>query len=264
MTKREILYALIALLLVTSCKTTKSITYFQDVDQISAKAEVVNYETKIKCDDQLSIVVSGPDVSIVQEYNLNMPLPTYSSSTTVGNVASNVNSQPTEIRYRVDSNGEINFPVLGKISVLGLTRSQLEEYLTTEISKDIKNPVVTVSVTNFNITIIGDIQRPGNYTFNSDKVNIVQAVAQAGDLSQTAKINGIVLIRKVDGLQTYKTLDLSSKQILESEDFYLEQNDILYVKSDITKMPKNSNTLRVWSVVLSSITSILAIASFFL
>lgn len=252
----------LAFLLLSSCASSKKITYFQDIGSVSMQAEVVNYETKIKCDDELSILVSGPDMGIVQSYNLNMT-PTYTGGSSFGTTPEMM-TQTSDVGYRVDSKGEINFPVLGKIKVEGITRSDLVEYLTTEISKDIKNPVVTVTMTNFNITIIGDVGSPGNYRFDTDKVNVIQAIAEAGDISLTAVMDDIVLVRKINGRQTYTILDMTSKNILESENFYLQQNDILYVKPDPSKIAQKNDPLRIWSVVLSSITSILAIASFFL
>lgn len=249
-------------LLFVGCASTERLTYFNDLDYAVVQAEAIDYQTKIKCDDELSILVSCSDMAVAQPYNLNVASP-YKGTSSSG-LLPDVTTQTSDAVYRVDSHGEINFPILGKIYVEGLTRAELVESLTREIGKDIKDPVVTVTVTNFNITIIGDINSPGNYTFNTEKVNVIQAIAEAGDLSSTARFDDIVLIRKVNGKQTYEQLDFTSKEILESEQFYLQQNDILYVKPDSAKVTKKNDPLRVWTVTLSSITSLLAIASFFL
>ena len=195
-------------------------------------------------------------MSLAQQYNLNIPT-SYASQPLIAGAAQ-VGTQSSDVTYRVDDNGEINFPILGKIKVEGMTRAGLVEYLTTEIKKDIKDPVVTVTVTNFNITIVGDVSSPGNYTFNSEKVNIIQALAEAGDLTLTSVRDYILLIRRVNGLQTYTKLDMTTKNILESEQFYLEQNDIVYVKPDASKQ-RSMDARGWWTVGLSSITSVLSI-----
>ncbi|MFR9611755.1 MAG: polysaccharide biosynthesis/export family protein [Rikenellaceae bacterium] len=230
--------------------------YFQDMDVAFAQAKSVNYETKIKCDDELSILVSCPDMALAQQYNLNMPTSYMGQYSTIK--TTQVGTQTSDVNYRVDANGEINFPVLGKIMVEGMTRAELVEYLTREIKRDIKDPVVTVTVTNFNITIIGDVGRPGNYTFNTEKVNVIQAFAEAGDLSTTSIRDDILLIRNINGRQNYITLDMTSKDILESEHFYLQQNDIIYVKPDV-KRQGSTDAKTIWTTLLTTITSVLSI-----
>lgn len=256
MTINKALYVLLTLLLITSCASIKTMVYFQDLNPAIAQAEAINYETKIKCDDELSILVSCPDMSLAQPYNLNVPT-SYMGQSISANTQQ-VGTQTSDVSYRVDANGEINFPVLGKIKVEGMTRAELVEYLTKEIKKDIKDPVVTVNVTNFNITIIGDVSSPGNYTFNSEKVNIIQAFAQAGDLASTSLRNDILLIRNVNGRQTYSTIDMTSKDVLETEQFYLQQNDIIYVKPDAVKQ-KSTEAKTWWVAALSTVTSVLSI-----
>ena len=255
---KKLLFAVVAFVLVIGCASKQKITNFQDLDVAVAQAEMINYETQIKCDDELSILVSCPDMSLAQQYNLNVPTSTSSSSLTLG--TAQVGTQPSDVTYRVDANGEINFPILGKIKVEGMTRAELVESLTNEIKKDIKDPVVTVTVTNFNITIIGDVAKPGNYTFNSEKVNVIQAFAEAGDLTLTSLRNDILLIRKVNGRQTYTKLDMTTKHILESEQFYLQQNDIVYVRPDATKQ-RLMDARQWWTTALTSLTTALSIVA---
>lgn len=249
-------YTLCALLIITSCASTKTMVYFQDLNPAIAQAEAINYETKIKCDDELSILVSCADMSLAQQYNLNVPT-SYMGQSVSPNTPQ-VGTQTSDVSYRVDTNGEINFPVLGKIKVEGMTRAELVEYLTKEIKKDIKDPVVTVNVTNFNITIIGEVSSPGNYTFNSEKVNIIQAFAEAGDLTTISLRNDILLIRKVNGVQTYSTIDMTSKNVLETDQFYLQQNDIIYVKPDAVKQ-KSTDAKSVWTTTISTVSSLLSL-----
>lgn len=239
-------------ILISSCASTKKLRNFQDIDVAVAQAEVVNYQTKIKCDDELSILVSCSDMALAQQYNINVPS-NYMGTSSIG-ATQQVGTTTSDVTYRVDSSGEINFPVLGKIKVEGMTRAEAVEYLTAEIKKDIKDPVVTITVTNFNITIIGEISSPGNYTFNSEKVNIVQAIAEAGDLTSNSIRDDILLIRNINGRHQYISLDMTKKHILESELFYLQQNDILYVKTDIVA-ERASDIKTWWTTGISTITS---------
>lgn len=261
MKTKNILFAIMALIVLGSCASSKKVTNFQDINYALQQIEAVKYDTKIKCDDELSILVSCADMSLAQQYNLNVT--TGYSGASTSDYTSQIGTKTSDANYRVDDNGKINFPVLGEIKVEGMTRMELVDYLTTEIKKDIKDPVVTVNVTNFNITIVGDVAQPGNYTFNTEKVNILQALAEAGDLTLTAKRDDIMLIRKVNGLQTYTQLDMTSKDVLESEDFYLQQNDILYVKTDVARERK-SDARMIWSTSISSLSSILSITTIIL
>ena len=240
-----------------SCTTSKKILYFQDIDGTELKPLRTEYEAVIKKDDRLTIVVSGPDKTVCAPYNL-----TLNEMSQAGTVVGNGNPEQATLGYLVDSNGDIDFPILGKIHVEGMTRNDLVNYLTKEIGKDIKEPVVYVSFRNYKITVLGEVRNPGTYTIDSEKINILQALGYAGDLNLTAQRQDILLLREVDGVITHHRIDLKNKEILESPYFYLQQNDVIYVLPSATRVASATTATGIWSVVLSSITTIIALIGF--
>ena len=241
----------------TSCTTSKKIIYFQNLDDAELKPLNTEYEAVIKKDDRLTIVVSGPDKLVCAPYNL-----TINEMNSSGGMISNANPEDVTLGYLVDSNGDIDFPILGKIHVEGMTRNQLVSYLTNEIGKDIKEPIVYVSFRNYKITILGEVKNPGTYTIDSEKINVLQALGYAGDLNLTAKRQDILLLREVDGVLTHHRIDLRDKDLLQSPYFYLQQNDVLYISPSATRVASATTATGIWSVVLSSITTMIALIGF--
>lgn len=241
--------------LAVGCASSKQILYFQDIDDRNLEKLSNEYEAVIKKDDRLVIVVSGPDKTVTAPYNLTL------GEMTTGYSASG-NPEQSTLSYLVDPEGNIDFPILGKIHVEGMTRNDLVNYLTAEIGKDVKEPIVYVSFKNYKITVLGEVRSPGTYTFDSEKVNILQALGRAGDLNLTAQREGILLIREIDGLQTHVNIDLRNSDILESPYFYMQQNDVLYVPPSATRVMTATTATGIWSTILSSITTLIAIISF--
>ena len=256
-TLRLLYYITFLYVAVTSCTTSKKIIYFQNLDDAQLKPLNTEYEAVIKKDDRLTIVVSGPDKTVCAPYNL-----TLNEMSQNGTVVGNGNPEMSTLGYLVDSNGDIDFPILGKIHVEGMTRNDLVSYLTQEIGKDIKEPVVYVSFRNYKITVLGEVRNPGTYTIDSEKINILQALGYAGDLNLTAQRQDILLLREVDGVITHHRIDLKDKEILESPYFYLQQNDVIYVLPSATRVASATTATGIWSVVLSSITTIIALIGF--
>ena len=238
----------------TNCTTSKKIIYFQNLDDAELEPLNTAYEAVIKKDDRLTIVVSGPDKMVCAPYNL-----TLNEMNSTGSLSSNGNPENVTLGYLVDSEGNIDFPILGKIHVEGMTRNELVNYLTQEIGKDIKEPIVYVSFRNYKITILGEVKNPGTYTIESEKINILQALGYAGDLNLTAQRENILLLREVDGILTHHRIDLKDKEILQSPYFYLQQNDVIYVLPSATRVATATTAVSIWSVVLSSITTIIAL-----
>lgn len=236
----------------TCCATTRDITYFQDIDEIDLKPLSTEYEAVIKKDDRLSIVVSGPDKMVVAPYNLTL----------TDGTSSSVDPERSTLAYLVDPNGDIDFPILGTIHVEGMTRNQLVEYLTVRIGRDVKDPIVYVSFRNYKITVLGEVHNPGTYYFDSEKISILQALGCAGDLLLTARREGILLIREEEGIQRHYPIDLRSAELLQSPNFYLKQNDVIVVPPSASRVASATTATGIWAVVLSSITTSLALISF--
>ena len=254
---RVFLYAVVVgIFVLSSCTSSKEIIYFQNIDDAELKPLAAEYEAVIKKDDRLTIVVSGPDKTVCAPYNL-----TLNEMSTTGGAASS-NPEQATLSYLVDVNGDIDFPILGKIHVEGMTRNKLVTYLTEEIGKDVKDPIVYVAFRNYKFTVLGEVRSPGTYTIDSEKYNILQALGRAGDLNLTAQRQDILLLREVDGVLTHHRIDLRDKDILESPYFYLQQNDIIYVTPSATRIATATTATGIWSVILSSITTMIAIIGF--
>ena len=242
----------------SGCASSKEIIYFQNIDDAVLESLNTAYEAVIKKDDRLTIIVSGPDKLVCAPYNLTLN----ELSTTGG--GGGTDPERATLSYLVDSNGDIDFPILGKIHVEGMTRNDLVNYLTAEIGKDVKEPIVYVSFRNYKITVLGEVRSPGTYTIDSEKITILQALGRAGDLNLTAQRNDILLLREVDGVLTHHRIDLRDKAILESPYYFLQQNDVLYVAPSPTRVAAATTATGIWSVMLSSITTTIAVISFLL
>jgi len=247
------LMLLTGILMAVSCTSSKEIVYLQDIDQVRLNEFTTRYEAKIKKDDLLNIVVSGPDKQVIMPYNL-----TLSEGIVAG---SSVDPERATLSYLVDSDGNINFPILGKIHVEGMTRSELVEMLSSEISKDVKDPIIYVSFKNYKITVLGEVKNPGTYTMDSEKINIFQALGRAGDLQLTAQREGIILIREVDGTPTYHTINLKSAELMNSDYFFMQQNDVLYVPPSASRVATANAATGIWSVAISSVTAAVAVVA---
>lgn len=246
-------FAVLALI-AAGCASTKDIIYFQDIDQVTLKKLTTEYEAVIKKDDRLVILVSGPDKTVCAPYNL-----TLGEMGSTG--ATSTNPEQSTLSYLVDGDGYINFPTLGPIKVEGMTRNQLVTYLTERIGKDVKDPIVYVAFKNYKITVLGEVKAPGTYVMDSEKNNILQALGRAGDLNLTAKRDGILLFREVDGVMTHYTVDLKSSDLLQAPYFYLQQNDVIYVPANAQRVAAANTNTGIWSVVLSSVTTMVAVLS---
>ena len=258
MKKRLLYLSLVFASLLCGCTSPKDILYFQDIDAIALGQLGNDYEAVIKKDDRLTIIVSGPDKSVTAPYNL-----------TLGEVAlhgggGSLNPETNTLTYLVDSQGNILFPILGSIHVEGMTRNQLVSYLTKEIGKDVKDPIVYVSFKNYKITILGEVKSPGTYTFDSEKTSILQALGRAGDLTLNAQREGIILAREENGKIEHYTIDLRTARALDSKYFYLQQNDVLYIPPSASRVATATAPTGLWSVILSSITTVVALLTFIL
>lgn len=215
--------------LLASCKTN-NVSYFQDmVNEVNVLDKVENnYEVTITNDDLLSISVSSIDPNAISIFNL--PVTSYLQPG-----VSEVSATPVLQSYLVDSNGYIDYPVLGRIKVCGLTRFELSEYLKKEISRYAKDPIVTVNIMNFKISVLGEVARPRTISITNERMSILDAIGMAGDLTINGNRERVLLIRDNNGKKEYHVFNLTSSEIFKSPYFYLKQNDIIYVEPNKAK-----------------------------
>ncbi len=245
MEKRLKLVVLIALMIsLGSCVSKKEMVYLQDAEGINALEAIVKVEPKIQENDILSINVSAMDAEAALPFNLFE--------------AGNTTSVSKPITYLVNSDGDINFPVLGKIKVEGFTTKEITSYLTEALAVYIKNPIVNIRLTNFKVTVLGEVKAPGTYPVPNERISILEAIGLAGDLTIQGKRKTVVLIREQNGKRTFIDIDLTNKEILNSPYFYLAQNDVLIVEPNKTKMNSSAVGPNI-GVIFASISTLISI-----
>ncbi|MCD7978212.1 MAG: polysaccharide export protein [Tannerellaceae bacterium] len=257
------LFPIIILLIIvfsTSCSTPKDVVYFQGIDGLTAEQMSQmdqTYNARIGPADLLSITVTAWDPTAVTPFN--PPTFAYAEEGDMPIYASQ-----SMYTYLVDKDGYINFPVLGRVFVNGLTRQELATNLQKEISRYVEEPLVNVQITNFKITVLGEVARPGSYAVRNDRASILDILGQAGDLSINANRTNVLIVREKDGEKSFHRLDLTRPDLFASPYYYLAQNDIVYVEPNKAKK-KNARysqaqqySVTVFSTIISGISIITA------
>lgn len=219
-------FIFLLLLGLTSCKTTDTIGYFQNINQMGNEqigSEVNTYQTRITADDQLSILVSGVDPISVAPFNL----PVISIQPANETLLNTANVQQT---YLVNSLGDIDFPVIGKLHVAGFSCSELSDLLKEKIAAYVKSPIVNVKIQNFKISVLGEVVSPGTKRVSSERISILEAISEANDLTIQGRRDNILIIRDNNGRKEYQRIDLTDANLFLSPYYYLRQNDIVYVE----------------------------------
>lgn len=232
-----------------SCASPKDLVYYQNIDGMNQKEKMNSYEVTIQPDDLLMIIVSAEDPEIAAPFNL--------TSVAIAN-SSNPNAltgAQTMQSYLVDAHGFINFPVLGKLKVSGLNRTQVLDMLDSKISAYIKNPIINLRITNFKISLQGEVGVPGTYSVNSERITLIEALSMAKDMTIYGKRDNILIIREVDGVKSYNRVDITKADFINSPFYYLAQNDVIYVEPNKARV--NASAVGPNTGVLISITSLL-------
>jgi polysaccharide export outer membrane protein len=237
-------------LLVFSCAPREASVYYQNIDSLAAQEKQNSYEIKIQPDDLLMIIVSADDPESALPFNLT----TISVPTPGPAGVNNFMGQQSIQNYLVDASGVIDFPVLGKLKVGGLSRSELMQILEDKIAKYIKNPIITIRLTNFKVSVQGEVTNPGTFSINSDRVTLIEAISMARDLTIYGKRDNILIIREVNGVKSYNRVDITKADFINSPFYYLAQNDVVYVEPN--KVRINGAAVGANTGVIISITSL--------
>ena len=237
-------------LILSSCGNSKDVVYFQDVDLMHISKSINSYNPSIKADDMLTISVSALDQDVIRPFNL--PVVSFVDQTgTVG--------REVQQNYLVDSNGNIDFPVLGTIKLTGLNRIQATTLLKDMLKEYVINPIVVLRIVNFKITVMGEVARPGRFIIPNERITILEALGLAGDLTIQAKRDNILVVREKNGKKTYIRVDLTSEDVFNSSVYYLEQNDVIYVQPNNSRI--KSSTISASTNATLSVVSILVTAA---
>lgn len=248
----------IFLLLFSSCSQKRNLVYFSDLGDTAAYQSAIlqNNQPTIQAGDILAINVS----TLNPESNLLFNAGTLQSlEGDKGSNSINVNSAANNQGYLVDPQGQINFPVIGKISLGGKTKEQATDYMVEQLQNYVKNPIVNIRFLNFRVTVVGEVNKPSTFILPNDRINLVEALGLAGDMTLYGKRENILLIREEKGKRTMVRLDLNKKETMNSEYFYLKQNDIVYVEPD--KMKEKQATMNIRTIsIIASFTSVAIVA----
>lgn len=246
--KIRFILLLCALSLLAACHSSQELAYFSDAERDSVQAVLSTYNTTIHPGDQLYIYVysQAPEIAVPfnQETHSIAAEITHLNSvggTNRGNKMSETFQQSNFSQipgYLVDEAGTIVFPILGKMVVAGLTQDSLSRRIQNMLIDGgyINDPVVTVTPMNFRVTVIGEVSRPQELHITGDRLTILEAIAMCGDLTMDGKRENVTVMREKNGVATPINIDLTKKTLFDSEVYYLQSNDVVYVEpTDVKK-----------------------------
>ena len=239
MNKNVFLGLLSLFLVLLSCKAkdrVSDLVYMQDIEQIAVQKAVDNFNTKLKKGDQLVIVITAKDMDVVKPFNQNY------SSGEITNLSLPSNNAPAQGQssvagptYVIDANGQIDFPTLGKLEVAGKNLVEFQDDLRRKLNYYIKSPSVNVKITNFKVTVLGEVAKPGQYIIADGQATVLTALGLAGDLTMYGKRDDILIVRNEGGQITKQRVNMLKADFINSEFFNLKQDDVIYVTPNQTR-----------------------------
>ena len=235
----------------SGCVTKRSLTYLRDVTPESAdsinKSFVPSAEITIKPADALTIFVSALDPDAVAPYNL--PTVTFNDPTSTV-----VRTTPMLLTYRVDEEGYIEMPVLGKLHVAGLVRAEAENLIKSALEKQVLNPMVQVNLVSAKVSVLGEVAHPGTVSISNGRLTVLEALAAAGDMTPYGRRDNLLITREVNGKMEFARLDLTKDNLLTSPYYYLQQNDVIYVSPNGVRAVNSAN-VSLWLSTVSTLAS---------
>lgn len=254
-----VLFLLLGVAFLSSCNSSKDVVYFQDLTPGESEFKLPAVQAiSVQPGDKISIIVNSRDPQLTDMFNLPY------TTRQIG-MKQQATSPQGLSSYTVNSNGEIDFPVLGSISVAGKSREEIATYIKERIQQEnlIKDPVVSVEFVNLSVSVMGEVAKPGRFAIDRDKLTVLDALSMAGDLTIYGKRNKVLVLRELDGVQHVYSIDLTSgEQVYTSPAYYLQQNDVVYVEPNEMKARQstvNGNNVRstsFWISLASLLTTI--------
>lgn len=255
-----------------SCSTPKDIAYFQNAADVNGMSLPQKQQFHLRPEDKINIIVNSADPMLMRQFNLMSASNSVQSlgttvipQTSSGNVSS---SNGMTLAYTVDEQGDIFFPVLGKIAIGGLTRQEVADYIRQRlIARDlVKDPIVTVEYVNLSVSVLGEVNKPGRIDILKDHFTIMDAIAAAGDLTINGKRENVMVSRQIDGEDHTFFINLCDREdVLNSPAYYLQQDDIVYVTPNRKRLRESNsmgntfNQPSIWISIASLLTTITAL-----
>ena len=225
-----------------SCASKEDVVYFQDALNYETIVSDNTAKNKFKINDIVGITISTLDAEASVPFNIFRGVQE-------GGI------RPEQMDYIVDKNGEIDFPVIGNIKIADLTPQQTKELLKERLKTYLQDPIINIRLINFRVTVLGEVNRPGTYEVNGEQITVLEAIGMASDLTIKGMRENILIIRDFNGAKVYQRLDLTTKEVLSSPQYYLTQNDVVYVEPN--KSAITSSSLDNRATIAISIASIL-------
>ncbi|MBB5284703.1 polysaccharide export outer membrane protein [Rhabdobacter roseus] len=237
----------------TSCVSPKTIVYFQgDTLRYSSDSITQRYVPLIQSNDLLSIIVGSLSAEANEIFNAANMVTT--ATTTYGINTAGAGRQP--VGYLVDSDGNIELPMVGKVKVVGLITQVAADTIRQRLLTYLREPTVTVRTLNFKVSVVGEVNRPAVYVIPDEKIALPEVLSMAGDLTIYGKRDNVLVIREEDGRRQYARVDLTSRQIFNSPYYYLHKNDIVYVEPVKAKIAMSDNTRQLLPFYVSILTAV--------
>lgn len=235
----------VVLFILTSCASRQRIQYFNNFNEL-APTDSISYLSpfRVQTGDILQVTISTSNKEITAIYN-----PT----------ANFLNANPGAQGYLVDHEGQIELPQIGKIYVRGKTIDEINSAIKAELDKSIKNGFVATRILNFKVSVLGDVARPGSFPVSNERISILEALSLAGDANISAKRDEVLLIREREGKKSYVKINLNDSKILASPYYYLNNNDVVYVRPGVNKVISSSATVQLLPLIATGLTLILVL-----
>jgi polysaccharide export outer membrane protein len=228
--------------IISGCKTKHKLVYLNNFSIDSSNIISSIPSINLKVDDYISVYISDIDNETVSIFNSRIR-----------------NDNTPEHGYLIDTDGTITLPVIGKVEVVNLTKSEAEKVIANKLAIYLKNPFVQIQILNFRISVLGDVRNPGSFILNSQRISVLEAIGMAGDLKMTGMRKNVLVLRDVNGVKSEFRLDLTSKSIQNSPAFYLQQNDVVYVEPNFNSRLESTFLKSNGQIIISSIAPILSI-----
>jgi polysaccharide export outer membrane protein len=239
---------ILALLIVMGCANTRKLTYFNDIAAVTGADSLHRMQQlKIQPGDILQVTITTLDKEVSQMFNPNVA----ASGPASGN--------GIEQGYLVDSVGIITLPVIGKINVKNKTTTAINDLVSQELDKTVRSTYVSTRLVNFRVSVLGDVAHPGSFRIGAERASILDVLSMAGDLNITAKRDDIMIIREINGIKKYTSVNLNDSKTLSSDYYYLRNNDVIYVKPGPDRKFATSKTVQLLPAIIGVISLITTI-----
>lgn len=248
------LFMIFVMVLFASCSSSEKFALLQNVAQ-NSDAKTADFQAVLQPDDLLMIVISTENPLISQPYNLN--------AISVVTNTENASAQQRQLSYQIDQDGFIQMPNLGAVHAAGKTRNELVDSIKQLLVGKISNPIITVRILNFKVSVQGEVNRPGTFPIATERITLLEALSMAGDLTIYGKRDNILIIREENGVKRYQKVDITKGDFVNSPYYYLSQNDVIYVEPNKTRVNSSviGPNISVGISALSLIITIIALTS---